>query len=88
MATAVSTSGTPVMSRITISDLGLDDTLEQRLIHLLGARGVQAADDRQGEDAVPHLEDRRFEFVNGLALLRDRALPVVPGWSFPSLGAS
>ena len=69
VATAVSTTGTPVMSRMTISEPVVDDPLQQRLVHLLGAGGVQAADDRQGQDAVPDLDDRRLQLADRLALL-------------------
>ena len=67
-ATNVSTVGTPVMSMIAISAPVLDDLLEQVLHDDLGARAVERADQRQGEDALPQPHDRRGELEQLLLL--------------------
>jgi hypothetical protein len=54
----VSTVGTPVMSMIAIGRAGLDDLLQDVFHHHLGARGIEGADQRQRQDAVPQLHDR------------------------------
>ena len=53
---------------------GLDDLLEQALHHDLRARAVERADQRQSQDAVPQLDDRRREFEQLLLLARDDLL--------------
>ena len=73
-ATSVSTVGTPVMSMIAISAPGLDDPLEQGLHDDLRAGAVERADQRQREDAVPELHDRRRELEQLLLLARDDLL--------------
>ena len=57
-------------------DLGarLDDLLQQRLHDDLRPRGVEGADHRQGEDAVPQLHDRRGQFEHLLLLPDDNFL--------------
>ena len=49
---------------------GIDDGLQQVFHHHLGALAVQRADQRQRQDAVPQLDDRRRQFGD-LALLAD-----------------
>ena len=73
-AVSVSTVGTPVMSMIAMLDAGLDDLLQQRLHHDLGAGAVERADHRQGQDAVPELHDRRGQFEHLLLLAEDDLL--------------
>ena len=73
-ATSVSTVGTPVMSMIAIVESGLDDPLEQALHHDLRAGAVERADQRQREDAVPQLHDRRRELEQLLLLAADDLL--------------
>ena len=68
-ATRVSTVGTPVMSMIAISALWSTMRLQQVLHHDLRARAVERADQRQREDAVPELHDRRRQLEH-LLLLR------------------
>ena len=70
-ATSVSTVGTPVMSMIAMLGAGLDDPLEQAFHHDLGALAVQRADQRQRQDAVPQLHDRRRQLDQLFLLARD-----------------
>ena len=70
-ATSVSTVGTPVMSMIAMLGAGLDDALQQALHHDLRARAVERADQRQREDAVPQLDDRRGQLEHLLLLAAD-----------------
>ena len=55
---------------MAISAPVVDDGLQQVFHHHLGARAVERADQRQREDAVPQLDDRRRQFGD-LALLAD-----------------
>ena len=73
-ATSVSTVGTPVMSIMAIGDAGLDDALQQALHHDLRAGAVERADQRQREDAVPQLDDRRRKLQQLLLLTINDAL--------------
>ena len=58
-AVSVSTVGTPVMSMIAISASVSTMRLQQVFHHNLRALAVERADQRQREDAVPQLDDRR-----------------------------
>ena len=73
-ATWVSTAGTPVMSMIAYGGAGVDQGLQQPLHHDLGAGRVQRADQRDGDDAVPQLDDRGGELQQLLGLVGDHAL--------------
>ena len=53
---------------------GVDDALQQVLHHHLRARAVERADQRQREDAVPELDDRRRQLQQFLLLARDDLL--------------
>ena len=53
---------------------GLDDPLEERFHDDLGAGAVEGADHRQGEDALPELDDRRRELEHLLLLAADHFL--------------
>ena len=52
----------------------VDDPLQQALHDDLGAGAVQGADQRQGQDAVPQLDDRRGELQHLLLLALDDLL--------------
>ena len=58
---------------------GVDDLLEQALHHDLRPRAVERADQRQREDAVPELDDRRRELQHLLLLARDQLLAALSG---------
>ena len=70
-ATRVSTVGTPVMSMMAISAPGLDDALQQPLHDDLGALAVERTDQRQRQDALPQLHDRRGKLQQLLLLAGD-----------------
>ncbi len=67
--------GTPVMSMMAISAIGLDDRLQQVLHHDLGAAAVQRADQGQRDDPVPEFHHRGREFLDLLAMARDQLFP-------------
>ena len=69
-AVSVSTVGTPVMSMMAISASTSTMRLQQVLHHHLRALAVERADQRQRENALPQLDDRRRQFGD-LALLAD-----------------
>src|SRR5436305_7235169 len=60
-------------------DLGarLDDALKQAFHHQLRAAAVERADQRQADDAIPYLHDRRRQFQHILLLLADDALAIL-----------
>ena len=70
-ATSVSTVGTPVMSMMAIAGAGLDDPLQQALHHDLRALAVERADERQRQNALPQLHDRRGQLEHLLLLAHD-----------------
>ncbi|MNT40005.1 hypothetical protein D3C72_1762950 [compost metagenome] len=53
---------------------GVDDPLQQRFHHHLGALRVQRADHRQGEDAVPQLDHRGRQLQQFFLLALDHRL--------------
>ena len=73
-ATSVSTVGTPVMSMMAISEPVSTMRCSSDLHHDLGARAVERADQRQRQDAVPQLHDRRRQLEHLLLLAADDLL--------------
>ena len=53
---------------------GVDDPLEEILHDHLGAGAVERTDQRQGQDAVPQLHDRRGQLEHLLLLTVDELL--------------
>ena len=85
-ATSVSTVGTPVMSMMAIS-APVSTIRSQQVLHDdLGARAVERADQRQGEDALPQLDHRCGEFQQLLLLAADHIFPR-PGKAFDGVEA-
>src|SRR4051795_4834292 len=76
LATVESIVGTPVMSITTTRAVGADAP-QQLLGELAGPLAVQHADDRQDEQPLAHLEDRRGELADGLLLLAYDALALL-----------